>query len=185
MKFTSRQVTTMIVGGAVAMVLVPTAAVATSNLFTIKDPVTSQKARVIDGALKTTPWVAPLESSPWASFNRAGNNASDRIILAGPTSKTITLSSLTASATGGAVGVRVRAVEPTDGSCASGHSVIVMGEDMSFLVPADSTQSMSFPSPIVAKPRPGHQICLEVAADTTYVPASGAQLTVSGNGFIR
>jgi hypothetical protein len=128
---------------------------------------------------------AALESKPYARFGRIGNNANDRFVIAGPTTSTIALSSLTVSATDGIAAVRIRAVQPIDGSCASGHSVFVTGEDMSFVVPANDTHSVEFPSPLIAKPAPGKKVCLIAHADTTYVPASGAVLTVSASGFLR
>lgn len=51
--FTPRQITIMVVTGVVAVALMPGAAVAAASLVTIKDPVTSQKARVVSGALQT------------------------------------------------------------------------------------------------------------------------------------
>lgn len=126
-----------------------------------------------------------IEALPFANFGSMGNNASDRVVIAGPTSRTIALSSLTVSATGGEIGVRIRAVEPTDGSCDAGHVVIVRGEDMSFVVGSDQSHSVEFPSPLIAKPAKSKQICLIAHADTTYVPASGAQIRVSGSGYLR
>jgi len=183
--FTRKQITTIVFSTAAAAILLPTAAVASgAQVVVIKDPTTGAKAHVVSGRVATQSLDAP-ESAPFASFGQATNNASDRVVIAGPTSRTINLSSLTASARGGDVGVRIRAVEPTDGSCASGHVVIVRGEDMSFAVPGNTSHSVEFPSPLVAKPAPGKQICLIAHPDTTYVPASGATVRVSGSGYLR
>jgi hypothetical protein len=186
MKFSSKQVTGMVVAGCAALVLIPTAAVASGgSLVTITDPSTAAKARVTSAGQLNVADTQNLELHPFARFGRAGNNASDRVVIVGPTTHTIALSSLTASAVGGPVGVRIRAVEPTDGSCAAGHSVIVRGEDLSFVVPDGASHSVEFPSPLIAKPLPGKQICLIAHPDTTYVPASSATLTVSGSGYVR
>ncbi len=185
MTFTAKRATLLAVAAAaVTAVVLPTAASASGgSLVEITDPSTSAVATVnSDGSLLGK---AAVEQRPFATFARIGNNATDRAILSGPTTKTVLLSQLTVSATGGPVGVRVRTVRPTDGSCAAGHVVIVTGEDLSFVVPADTTQTIPFPSPLVAKPQAGHQVCLIVHADTTYVPASSATLTVSGSGYQR
>jgi hypothetical protein len=183
--FSTKQVTTVAVSLAAAAILLPTAAVASgAQLVVIKDPTTGAKTHVAGGRLETQSLDAP-ESAPFARFDRATNNASDRVIIAGPTSRTIYLSSLTATARGGDVGVRIRAVEPTDGSCDAGHVVIVRGEDLSFAVPSNTSHSVEFPSPLVATPQPGKQICLIAHPDTTFVPASSATLTVSGSGYLR
>jgi len=182
MNMSSRHLASMVAGGLAVAVLVPSAAVAVATtLVSIKDPVTSSKARVDAGALRTND---AIESMPWTNFDRAANNASDRIVLVGPTSRTIALSSLTASATDGPVGVRIRAVATTTGTCQTGP-VTVVDEVMSFAVPAGASQSVSFPSPIVEKPTAGQKICLIAHPDTTYIPASEATLTVSGSGFLR
>ena len=184
--FTPRQITIMVVTGVVAVALMPGAAVAAASLVTIKDPVTSQKARVVSGALQTVGTATTsdqLESRPWASFDRVTNNASDEVVLVGPTTRTIALSSLTASATGGDVGVRLRVVEPTGSDCHG--TVTVKLEAMSFKVANNTTQTMSFPSPIIGRPAAGKSVCLVAHPDTTYVPASSATITVSGNGFLR
>lgn len=184
MGLSSKQITGIVVAAAAAVVLVPTAAVASgASLTTIMGG--GHSAHVTSQHRLETSGQAALEARPFASFDRAGNNPEDRVILVGPTSRTIALSSLTASATGGEVGVRLRAVQPTDGSCAAGHVVIVRGELMSFVVPADDSHTVEFPSPIVVKPARGKQVCLLAEPDTTYVPASGAELTVSGSGYLR
>jgi len=187
MRFTSKQVTTMVVAGCAAAILMPTAAIAAGSLVTITDPITNAKARVTGaGALLTQGSVVQsVEASPWARFGRAGNNAVDRVVLDGPTPRLIETSSLTVAARDGAVAVRLRAVEPTDGSCAAGHVVIVRQELMSFIVPAGTTHSVSFPSPIVSRPAAGKTICLVAHADTTHVPGSSAVFTASANGFHR
>jgi hypothetical protein len=190
MKFSSKQVTGMVIAGCAAVVLVPSVAVASGgSLVTITDPSTAAKAHVtsagqlsVTGTAATT---ANLEARPFADFGRAGNNANDRVVIAGPTTHTIALSSLTVSATGGEVAVRIRAVQPVGTSCGAGSPVTVMGEDMSFVVPAESSHSVDFPSPLIAKPAAGKTICLIAHADTTFVPASSATLTVSGSGYLR
>jgi hypothetical protein len=159
-------------GALAAAALIPVAANA-NNSGTQAAHLTTAQTLVVPTA---------LEKHPYA---RIGNNASDRFVIAGPTTRTIALSSLTVSATDGTAAVRIRAVQPTDGSCASGHSVIVTGEDMSFVVPAGDTHSVEFPSPLIARPAHGKKVCLIAHADTTYVPASSAVLTVSGSGFLR
>jgi hypothetical protein len=162
-------------GALAAAALIPVAANA-NNSGTQAAHLTTAQTLVVPAA---------LEKHPYARFDRIGNNASDRFVIAGPTTRTIALSSLTVSATDGTAAVRIRAVQPTDGSCASGHSVIVTGEDMSFVVPAGDTHSVEFPSPLIARPAHGKKVCLIAHADTTYVPASSAVLTVSGSGFLR
>lgn len=185
--FSSRQITGMVIAACAGLALAPAAATASGALVTITDSATSAQARVSSvGHLQVdSASTDALERSPWASFNRAGNNAVDRIVLAGPTSRVVALSSLTASAVGGPVGVRIRVVEPTGTSCAAGNTVIVRNETMSFIVPAGESKSMSFPSPIIARPLPGKLTCIIAHADTTYVPASGAGLTVAANGYVR
>jgi hypothetical protein len=195
MRFSSNQVTAIVIAGCVTLVLVPTAAGATgSTLATIFDPSNSKSARVSsDGRLLTTTDGAVstqegIEETPFARFGRAGNNADDRIVIAGPTTKTIALTSLTASATGGPVAVRIRAVEPsqgTDGSCDTGNSVSVLEEDMAFIAPAEGSISVPFGSPLIATPATGKSVCLVAHADTTYIPDSAAVLSVSGSGYLR
>jgi hypothetical protein len=180
----SRLVKYGIAGCAIAA-LAPTVALASGggSPVTITGP-TGAKAHVAHGRLYVNNQPA-VETAPFATFGRATNNGSDRIVIVGPTTHTIALSSLTASATGGVVGVRIRAVEPVDGSCAAGHTVTVRGEDMSFVVADGTSHSVEFPSPLIAKPARGHSICLIAHPDTTYVPASSATLTVSGSGYLR
>jgi hypothetical protein len=185
MQFNKKSVLGVVAAGVAAVALTPAAAHGAGSLVTLVDSATNVPAKVSAAGQLATSNSDAIETTPFAAFGRAGNNATDRVILAGPTNKTIALSSLTAAATGGAVGVRVRAVEPTDGSCAAGHSVIVRGELMSFVVPSGNSHSVSFPSPIIARPAAGKLICIIAHADTTYVPASGAVMTVSGSGFAR
>jgi hypothetical protein len=163
-------------GALAAALLVPAAANASNTTSARVANLTSPHAAVAPAA---------LESKPYARFGRIGNNAVDRFVIAGPTTHTIALSSLTVSATDGIAAVRIRAVQPTDGNCGSGHVVIVTGEDMSFVVPDNDTHSVEFPSPLIAKPAPGKKVCLIAHADTTYVPSSDATLTVSASGFLR
>jgi hypothetical protein len=184
MRFSSKQLTGMVLAGCAAVVMIPTAAVATgSSLVTIIG--SGHQAHVSPAGKLATSATDALEADPYARFGRIGNNANDRFVIAGPTSATIALSSLTVSALGGDVGVRVRAVEPTDGSCAAGHVVIVRGEDMSFAVADGTTHSVEFPSPLIATAAKGKRICLIAHADTTFVAASSATITVSASGFLR
>lgn len=185
MAFNKKIVLGVAAAGAAAFMLTPVAAHGAGSLVTLVDSASNVPAKVSNSGQLTTLDTSALEGAPWANFNRAGNNATDRVVLAGPTSRTIALSSLTASATGGAVGVRIRAVEPTGTSCAAGNTVIVRGELMSFVVPSGTSHTVTFPSPIVARPVAGKTICIIAHADTTYVPASAARLTVSGSGFSR
>jgi hypothetical protein len=172
------------VGGLAATVLIPSAAGAAGHGFVgligngIKVHVTKQHQL-------STATQPSLEPRPYAGFGGLNNNGNDRFVIAGPTKHTIALSSLTVAAVGGNVGIRIRAVEPTDGSCAAGHTVIVRDEDMAFVAHDGDSHSVAFPSPLIAAPQKGHQICLIAHADTTFVPVSGAVAEVSASGYLR
>jgi hypothetical protein len=171
---------------AVAVVAAPTLAGAASTIgarVTITGP-NRQLAAVVGHRLATDALPA-LEPRPFSGFDRMANDGNGRVVLVGPTTRAIALSSLTASATGGPAAVRLRAVEPTDGNCGSGHVVTVRAEEMSFVVPGGSTQAVALPSPLIVRPVAGHPVCLVAFPDITLVPASEATLTVSASGYLR
>ncbi|MBV9097531.1 MAG: hypothetical protein JO079_05695 [Frankiaceae bacterium] len=204
MRFTGKQITTMVVAGCAAIILVPTVAVATGGtLITITDPTHSTyRAHVSNvGRLLTTTngtvGIAGtvgvggtvnnrdlLPVSPFSGDGSATNNGNDEIVIAGPTTKAMALSSLVIYGTGTApVIARLRAVEPSSPSSCTGSST-VKNETMQVLVPTNTSIAVPFATPLTVRPPAGHTYCLIAFVDVSS-GGSDSTINVSYSGFLQ
>jgi hypothetical protein len=187
-RFTGRQITTMVVAASIALVLLPVGAWAvTATVTTIADPshpthkarvtaqgrlavtgcdsdscaaVDSGKVRVGDGSgalsVDGTVRVAP-PSARWYAFHA---QTSAWFTIAGPTSKTINLDSLTVVASGGEVEIVANVVPDSVTTCEG----LTLGADVWYGQAGSASQrgtlSVTFPTPLYVTPSSGTKACL-------------------------
>jgi hypothetical protein len=176
-RFSGRQITTIVVAVAVAVVAFPAGVLAAGgSLVTITDPVhPARKASVsIDGALMVgdggksltvdgTVHTQPLAPAmPWSYPN---NNASGYYVAAGPTKLTINVTSLTVSPYSGTITdsrLMTSQLPSTATDCSSINGPDLYLDDVPPTVPL----VVAFPTPLQIKPTaPGNQVCLWVYVD--------------------
>ena len=176
-RFTGRQITTIVVAVALAVVAFPIGVfAATGSLVNITDPKhASQQAHVtttgrlltsVDGIVGSRP-VPPTR--PW-SYAEQQSGVSDTAI--GPTRSTINVTSLTITPGGGSQFTLSMLIVPgaaTDCSVISSVKELYVAAGLAAGTPVTS----SFPTPLQARPPSGHKICLEVLAPGTDVDLSG------------
>ncbi len=144
-RLTGRQITTIAVAFAVAVVLFPVGVKASGQLVTIMDSATTRKARV-DTRNRLTIVDMPVNATPWNFVTGAGSDESGKIFVP-PTGKTtlavgsLTIMNATSAAVEWSGGVYLNA------SCTSfSHRV------PRILIPAGETVHLDFPQPLLISP---------------------------------
>lgn len=176
-RFTGRQVTTIVVAIAVAIVAFPVGVfAATGSLVNITDPVTkSHKARVnasgrmlVDAAGIVRP--AP-PASPWRYANPNVAGISD--IVLGPTALTVDVTSLTVSTQTDNSSFVLTALRvpgtATDCNTIQGTKILYAVTDLAVGAPV----SAAFPTPVQYRPPSGSKVCLWIQAPAMAVDVSG------------
>ena len=203
-RFTGKQITTIVIAVAAAVVLMPAAVYAAATAVNIADPSTGNKARVVNGKLSVGDGAGPVSvdgtvrvydgsgpltvdgavsvKQPSGNFSKYAfaTDTGDAVLYDIPANAGVAISSLTAAhevGTGPAM-VRVRTLTPnTPNNCTSGGTVV--DEITAITVPADDTRSASYSPPILV-PKSSSEKCLIAFVFL----ASGTQrVAVTATGF--
>jgi hypothetical protein len=176
-RFTGRQITTIVVAVALAVIAFPIGVVAaTASLVTIADPAhPSRQAHVsttgrllttVDGTVEGRP--APPKR-PWSY---AEQQSSPNDVVLGPTASTVNVTSLTVTSNGSAQFTLTVLFVPggsTDCNSINEARQVYMAGGLE----AGTPLTASFPTPLQARPTSGQKICLVVAASNTTVDLVG------------
>ena len=176
-RFTGRQITTMVVALAIAIVGFPVGVwAATTTTVVIADPAhPARKAQVsstgrllVDAAGSVRP-APPADTWRYANPNLAGISG----IVLGPTSKTVNVTSLTVSTQTNGSGFTLSALRvagtATDCSAVEGATVLYSVTNLAIGAPLTA----AFPTPLQVQPASGKKVCLWIQAPAMAVDLSG------------
>lgn len=137
-RFTTRQIATIIVAFAIAVIALPTGATAAGSLMTIVDSKSTAQARVTAGGQLAVTEI-PRAATPWELFN---SNASDKAVFVPPTgTTTLAISTITASNLSGTPAQLDLELLPS-ASCTGNVTY-----EFSLAIQAHDTRELTFPQP--------------------------------------
>jgi len=186
MRFTGRQITTMIVAVCVAIIAFPVGVyAATGSLVNITDPVTkANKARVDasgrlkvgdgSGVLTVDGTVTSRPAPPTRAWHYAEEQAGPSDVALPVTASTINITSLTVTASFDNVPFRI-AVLRMAGTATNCTGTIQSVQDLYLAqhLVIGAPLTVSFPTPLQARPPSGQKLCLTVFGPSTSVSLSG------------
>lgn len=203
-RFTGKQITTIVLAVAAAVVLMPVAVYAAATVVNVADPATGNKARVFNGKLSVGDGVGPVSVDGTVRVNDgsgpltvdgavsvkqpAGNfskydfatDSTAAVLYDIPPNVGLAISSLTVAhevGTGPAM-VRVRTFVPTMANQCTGGGTVA-DEITALTVPADDTRTASYSPPILV-PKSASEKCLIAFV---FLPSGTQRVAVTATGF--
>jgi hypothetical protein len=177
-RFTGKQITTMVVAVAIAIIAFPVGVyAATGSLVNITDPVhAAQKAHVNTSGRLLTNVNGAVDSRlapPLHPFRYTTDFAFTVEFPIGITSSTINITSLTVTPTGTAADFRLYRlkVSSTDTMCSNVQPATLIYSARSLA--GGKPLTVSFPTPLSSAPEAGARQCLELLGATNAVDISG------------
>jgi hypothetical protein len=195
-RFTGRQITTMVVAAAIAVVAAPVGAMAATGSFVnITDPVNAaQKARVDasghlevgdgSGALTVDGATRPMApGAPWWSSMDVG--PADMMALVGPSSAAVNFTSLSITMDASSTGsrdVRIAAKNVPSSATICDPNVGTVDGTMWHARGLRASQGayLSFPSPLQWRPPSGMKVCIYAWSDADAAVTGLATVNASG-----